>query len=171
MVDTKNALLETSLLSNSTDEGKASHSFLLMTSLNSDPSKMWSGAKRLAGRSNGTAQQALKFLLEDSFHKVDDLVQQQNDEILDPGMLAVYNLILANEATQFATCARDGVLGCNAETRRICESCNHIGKFGKLEFSLRKSSFKNKDTSWGCWPQSDRERTKLKQKKKAAPKN
>ena len=76
---------------------------------------MWTGSREVTTRrhSNNTANQALDYLLQDNgFLKIDDLLKQ-TISIADPGMLAVYDLILATKATHFATCARDRVHGCS----------------------------------------------------------
>ena len=143
VVDARSAMMQSS---NITSED---HPFVLMTSLNLNPALMWSGSRSIAGGSSNSTE-ALSFLLYDKgFYKIDDLLKETN-KLNDPGMLAVYDLILAQKASKFATCARDGGHGCSSATRKICESCNHVGKFGKLALSLRKG---RKDT-WGCWPQT-----------------
>ena len=103
---------------------------------------------------NGSkAQQALNFLVrENGFTKVDDLLKKKNASIdkVDSGMLAIYDLILASKSMNFATCARGGGHGCTNKARRLCEECNHVGKFGKLALSFRSDN--EKGSSWACWP-------------------
>lgn len=159
---TKKSMLE-KIDANSTDQGEGRrHSFVLISSLNKDPDMMWTGSRRVVAvsrQSNNTANHALDYLLQDNgFLKVDDLLKQ-TISIADPGMLAVYDLILAIKATHFATCARDGVHGCSVGNSLICQKCNHVGKFGKLAISMRQiSSLLHNDTggsSWECWPQTE----------------
>ena len=147
----KHALQQKSLAHNGQE--KSNHQFVLMSSLNKDTDLMWDGSKIISG-ANKAAQQALNFLVQDNgFLKIDDLLEKVNN-VHDPGMLAVYDLILAKKAKSFATCARDKGFGCNNATGSICELCNHVGKFGKLALELRRNS--PKDSSWACWPQSDK---------------
>mmetsp|Transcript_42826 Transcript_42826/g.73070 ORF Transcript_42826/g.73070 Transcript_42826/m.73070 type:complete len:255 (+) Transcript_42826:199-963(+) len=151
VLDAKHALQE--MASNGTADER-NHPFVLMTSLNDNPSMMWGGSRRVAaGIQNNTGQQALDFLRANGFLKVDGLLNQTT--ILDPGMLAVYDLILATKAKNFATCARGGGSGCDPATLSLCERCNHIGKFGRLALSMRLT--KSSDgVSYGCWPQTEK---------------
>lgn len=147
----------------SSQERANDHKFLLMTSLNKDPDMMWSGSRRIAVKANegpgSPVSRALDFLLKDEgFLKVDNLMLAARNAraIDDPGMLAVYDLILATKARQFATCARDGGMGCNNSiAQQLCQRCNHVGKFGRLALSLRgMDRLHGNDASWGCWPQA-----------------
>ena len=139
------------------EEVMSQHKFMLMSSLNENEDKMWSGSRRIAN--NGTtSQSALHYLLHDNgFIKIDGLleIQAKKSAYDDPGMLAIYDLIIASKANNFATCARDGRNGCNKMTRRLCDSCNHVGKFGRLATSLRKKQRVDgghQGSSYECWP-------------------
>ena len=141
-------------LSNSATAADGQHKFVLMTSLNQDLSKMWSGSrnkvKEAAALSsdNNTANKALDFLInEHYFIKIDNLVDISTDDNINTTtttttdavtLLAIYDLILSTLATNFATCSRGySKVGCNEETRALCEECNHIGKFGRFAIELR----------------------------------
>jgi len=123
VVSAKKSMLE-KMDTNSIDQGEGRrHPFVLILSLNKDPDMMWTGSREVTTRrhSNNTANQALDYLLQDNgFLKIDDLLKQ-TISIADPGMLAVYDLILATKATHFATCARDGVHGCSVGNSLICQ--------------------------------------------------
>eukprot|EP00985_Skeletonema_marinoi_P027624 scaffold22980_cov58-Skeletonema_marinoi.AAC.1 len=72
---------------------------------------MWSGSRNsIVNGTTTTPQQALHYLLHDNgFIKIDGLLEMQAKKVHnDPGMLAIYDLIIAIKANNFATCARDG---------------------------------------------------------------
>lgn len=133
------------------DEGR--HPFILLTSLNKNASMMWGGSRIIADRNRSALVQALDMLSDHNIAKFDELMAGQL-QYTDAGMLAVYDLILASKSRNFATCARDEKHGCfTGDAAKVCERCNHIGKFGKLAISLRKMSMVHADeSSWGCWP-------------------
>ena len=137
------------------EESSQQHKFVLMSSLNENEDMMWSGSRRIVNSTaNGTtlAQHALQYLLrENGFIKIDGLleVQTKNSSYNDLGMLAIYDLIIATKANNFATCTRDG---CNKETKRLCDMCNHLGSFGRLAVSLREHHVDQRG-SYECWPQ------------------
>lgn len=167
------------------DNADSHHSFVLLTSLNYNASKMWTGSRNAVNKKNiDTVKQALDMLLADNqFIAFDNLLsqemendnnnnrheeemnnnnnyhhqggggvqQQQQYYYHDSGMLAIYDLILAIKSRTFASCARDENHGCDKYASKVCDRCNHIGKFGKLAISLRRNF--NMGTSWGCWPQ------------------
>jgi len=156
VLNAKRTLLKKRFQDNDT-EGGGNHSFLLLTSLNKNAEMMWSGSRQIAktsSTSNNTALAALNYLMEEQgFLKFDELMG--NRSIEDPGMLAVYDLIVATKSKDFASCARDKGHGCSDVSTQMCEKCNHVGKFGGLAISLRDSSdMHTKDSSWGCWPMS-----------------
>jgi hypothetical protein len=131
----------------------AKHAFILLTSLNRNASNMWEGSKNMAKNNGDMVVQALDLLRNRGFLKFDELMTLQGETTkIDNGMLAVYELILAMKSRGFASCARDAV--CSDVEAAACERCNHVGKFGKLAISLRKSSpVHGRNSSWGCWPQ------------------
>eukprot|EP00985_Skeletonema_marinoi_P015867 scaffold8315_cov116-Skeletonema_marinoi.AAC.1 len=119
---------------------------------------MWSGSRNsIVNGTTTTPQHALHYLLHDNgFIKIDGLLEMQAKKVHnDPGMLAIYDLIIATKANNFATCARDGKTGCNGVTRRLCDACNHVGKFGRLATSLRKEDGDHRGSSFECWPTSE----------------
>ncbi|KAL7482177.1 hypothetical protein ACHAW6_007866 [Cyclotella cf. meneghiniana] len=134
-------------------EELANHKFVLMTSLNEDREKMWKPGSIIVGkRGRESVKKALSILRDDGFVKVDDLL---GDLIVqDSGMLAVYDLIIAKKSYHFATCARSGKFGCESnETRKVCEECNHIGKFGRVAISYRNQTATQPGRlSWECLP-------------------
>ena len=166
------------------DEGQQEqkhHSFILLTSLNYNASKMWTGSRNAVNKVD-TVKQALDMLLidnqfiafdnllsqemedssnssreeeTDGYHHQGGGVQQEQYYYHDSGMLAIYDLILAIKSKTFASCARDESYGCDDVTTAVCDRCNHIGKFGKLAISLRRkfNPITSNGTSWGCWPQ------------------
>jgi hypothetical protein len=169
------------------DEGQQQeqkhHSFILLTSLNYNASKMWTGSRNAVNKVD-TVKQALDMLLidnqfiafdnllsqemedssssssreeeTDGYHHQGGVVQQRQQYYYhDSGMLAIYDLILAIKSKTFASCARDESYGCDDVATAVCDRCNHIGKFGKLAISLRRkfNPITSNGTSWGCWPQ------------------
>ena len=132
------------------------HPFILITSLNKNASMMWGGSRKIANNNCSTVNQALDLLSDHGFLKFDELLMQEIGLLNDPGMLAIYDLILAQKSKGFASCAIDGGHGCSANHAvKLCNRCNHVGKFGKLAISLRKSSPEHvKKSSWGCWSQA-----------------
>jgi hypothetical protein len=95
------------------------HKFVLMSSLNEDEDMMWLGLKQsIFNRTKSQSQRALHYLLHgNGFIKIDGLLVIQDKETAydDPGMLAIYDLIIASKANNFATCARGGKKGCNKQ--------------------------------------------------------
>lgn len=146
-------------LANTTMEEEASshHKFVLMSSLNENEDMMWSGSRNSIANGN-TSQRALHYLLhENGFISISGLLEMhaKKSAYNDPGMLAIYDLIIATKANNFATCARDGKAGCNKVSRNLCDSCNHVGKFGRLATSLRKERHvdgRHRGSSYECWP-------------------
>ena len=173
---------------------KQQHSFILLTSLNHNASKMWTGSRNAVQKTD-TVKQALDMLLSDKqFISFDNLLsqemedssssnsrqeeetnvqqqqqqQQQQRYYHDSGMLAIYDLILAIKSKTFASCARDESYGCDEVATRVCDMCNHIGKFGKLAISLRRkfNPITSNDTSYGCWPQPKEDGLKMMTRKR-----
>jgi len=158
--EVKHIMLREMMTSNATrkDEESSQHKFVLMSSLNENEDMMWSGSRNsIVNGTTTTPQQALHYLLHDNgFIKIDGLLEMQAKKVHnDPGMLAIYDLIIATKANNFATCARDGKTGCNGVTRRLCDACNHVGKFGRLATSLRKEDGDHRGSSFECWPTSE----------------
>eukprot|EP00984_Skeletonema_dohrnii_P004621 scaffold1634_cov118-Skeletonema_dohrnii-CCMP3373.AAC.19 len=158
--EVKHIMLREMMTSNTTrkDEESSQHKFVLMSSLNENEDMMWSGSRNsIVNGTTTTPQQALHYLLHDNgFIKIDGLLEMQAKKVHnDPGMLAIYDLIIATKANNFATCARDGKTGCNGVTRRLCDACNHVGKFGRLATSLRKEDGDHRGSSFECWPTSE----------------
>ena len=162
-------------------------SFILLTSLNYNASRMWTGSRNAVQKTD-TVKQALDMLLSDKqFISFDNLLsqemedsssssrqeeetnaqqqqqQQQQRYYHDSGMLAIYDLILAIKSKTFASCARDESYGCDEVATQVCDMCNHIGKFGKLAISLRRkfNPITSNGTSYGCWPQPKEDGVKM----------
>ena len=136
-----------------TEEEESRHRFVLLSSLNEDSDKMWLGSKVIADNDKESVQNALTYLLRDNgFIKIDDLLDNDHSQLLDPGMLAVYDLIIATKANNFASCARHGQIGCTELAKKLCEECSHVGKFGHLATLIRKNSLDTVGSSWECWP-------------------
>ena len=134
------------------EESKRLHKFVLLSSLNEDPNRMWSGSKTIANGDKDSVRNALRYLLQDNgFIKIDKLLGEEH-KLRDSGMLAIYDLIIATKANNFASCARNGVIGCTKSSQRVCEECNHVGKFGQLATLIRRESVNNVGSSWECWP-------------------
>jgi hypothetical protein len=141
------------------EEEASKHKFVLMSSLNENEDLMWLGARDTIGNSTKSSQIALQYLLRDNgFIKIDGLLEARSTKVHndDPGMLAIYDLIIATKAINFATCSRGGEAGCSDVSHRLCDACNHIGNFGRLATSLRKqNTYHSLASSWECWPSED----------------
>jgi len=128
------------LMSNGTE---TKPSFFIMTSLNSDPKKMWSEARKEAANSN--APKALQMLTKEyGFLHFSELIAKNGtiDDSVDVALLLVWDLILAEKASSFATCTGN----CR---NKLCKQCNYLGSFAMLAIWHRES--KNKQ-SMQCWP-------------------
>merc|ERR1712086_130381 len=134
-------------------------SFILMSSISEDPELMWGQAKKMMmKKANNTAIEALHLLEQNGMIKFDKLINQAGIPILDSGMLAVYDLILATSANYFSTCShkdssrRHGK--CSHGDQRACRACNHLGKFAALALAMREESpVYSIGSTYGCWPQ------------------
>ena len=76
------------------------HNFVLMSSLNENLDMMWSGSRKTANQTV-SSQLALQYLLRDQgFIKIDGLLlkMQARNVHNHPGMLAIYDLIIATNA-------------------------------------------------------------------------
>jgi hypothetical protein len=105
---------------------------------------MWIGSKNYSNKKS--TREALRYLHGNGFVKIDNLLEKE-DKLQDTGMLAIYDLIIAAKANNFASCVRNGEIGCTEESRRLCEDCNHVGKFGRMATLLRKEK-----ATMECWP-------------------
>ena len=160
--EVKHIMLRKMMTNNATrkDEESSQHKFVLMSSLNENEGMMWSGSRNSIANGTTTPQQALHYLLHDhdnEFIKIDGLLETQAKKVVhnNLGMLAIYDLIIATKANNFATCARDGKTGCNGVTRRLCDACKHVGKFGCLATLLRREDGDRRGSSYECWPTSE----------------
>ena len=113
--------------------------FVLMSSLNTKWGHMWSGARKKA--KNSQSKVALKSLMDSGFLKLDSMINASSSK--DPGLLAVWDLIIATKANAFATCT--------GECGDFCEKCNYKGNFGRLAVGLRDEA---KKESMSCWPEN-----------------
>jgi len=126
------------------------HKFFLMSSLDKDITKMWNGEKQLG--SSGSPAEALDILESNGLLKFDQLLQESNVYIKDPGMLAIYDLILAKLSKTFSTCAADvegSPSSCTDYQRGVCSHCNYLGKFARLAIDTRLANSLESNT---CWP-------------------
>ncbi|KAL7552740.1 hypothetical protein ACHAWF_017375, partial [Thalassiosira exigua] len=140
------------------------HPFILMTSLNEDPKKQWNGESIANIASNGTPKEALSILESNGFIRFDKLLRNANVPVKDPGMLGLYELILATLSRNFSTCAYapapipgqkgSGIpQGCSKEQFGVCNHCNYIGKFARLALDMRIESGRHDESStMACWP-------------------
>eukprot|EP00985_Skeletonema_marinoi_P006579 scaffold2845_cov147-Skeletonema_marinoi.AAC.2 len=143
----KHIMLKRNTSSNNiTEAGEESrHKFVLISSLNEDSDKMWLGSRRTSDKRS--IRKALRYLLHDNgFVKIDDLLEKEH-KLRDSGMLAIYDLIIAAKAFNFASCARYGEIGCTEASRSLCEECNYVGKFGRMA-----TLFRQEKSSLECWP-------------------
>ena len=152
--DVKQIILKRNMSSNNSTEtgAESTHKFVLLSSLNEDSNKMWEDSNKMWEGSRNTSdeksvREALRYLLHDNgFVKIDNLLEKDH-KLRDPGMLAIYDLIIAAKANYFASCARNGEIGCTEASRRLCEECNYIGKFGRMVAVIRKEK-----ATMECWP-------------------
>jgi hypothetical protein len=119
-------------------------SFVLMSSLNTRKDYMWLGAKRASENGTSSPDDALTLLFDSGFLKLDNIIKE--DSVRDPGLLAVWDLIIAMKAKQFATCTKD--------CWKFCSKCNWRGSFSEFALSLRKMEGKSKE-SMACWPSKE----------------
>lgn len=143
----KQIILKRNMSSNNiTETGEEStHKFVLLSSLNEDSSKMWIGSKNYSNKKS--TREALRYLHDNGFVKIDNLLEKEDKLHDTTGMLAIYDLIIASKANNFASCVINGKIDCTEESRRLCEECNHIGKFGRMASLLRKEK-----ATMECWP-------------------
>ena len=143
----KQIILKRNMSSNNITEtgGESTHKFVLLSSLNEDSDKMWAESRMISNKKS--MREALKYLLHDNgFVKIDSLLEKEH-KLGDSGMLAIYDLIIAAKAKNFASCVRDGEIGCTEASRSLCEECNHIGKFGRMA-----ALFRQEKATMECWP-------------------
>ena len=87
------------------------------------------------------AQNALQMLLEkETFFKIDQVYEFL--ELRDPVETAAIDLILAEKASQFATCTK-------RDCTKTCLECNYGGSFALLAIGMRT---KQNKMSYSCWP-------------------
>lgn len=139
------------------------HPVLVMTSLNEDISKQWNGELIKGIGSNGSPKEALDILDRAGLIRFDKLLQGANINVPDPGMLVIYDLILAEMSRIFTTCSHGpggepggkgkGLApGCSEEQNRICHDCNYFGKFARLAMDMRLETPGLEERTMGCWP-------------------
>lgn len=85
---------------------------------------MWSDLRKKTGKLTNTPKEALDLLVnQNGFIKLDSLLKACKVKVKDSGMLAVYDLILASMANNFATCSKEGSFGCSRQAIDVCEKC------------------------------------------------
>jgi hypothetical protein len=110
---------------------------ILISSLNTISAFQWGTGEYLNQRS----AIALRSLIhEHGFLKLDTIQGKPLSDIID---LAVWDQILTQNATKFATCTKL----CRA--KQSCKACNYLGSFGELAISMRESIGRS---SLACWP-------------------
>jgi hypothetical protein len=110
---------------------------ILISGLNQNPSYQWGGG----GFTRAGSSLALRSLTEDhGFLKVDTVNDKYVDDMI---YLAVWDQIVAQNATDFATCTK----ACKA--KRSCKACNYQGRFGEVAIQSRWNVGR---TSHQCWP-------------------
>jgi len=147
--DVKNIMLKRNMWSNNATESveSSTHKFVLLSSLNEDADKMWGGARRKADSDRKSMVEALRYLLHDNgFIKIDNLLGNEH-KVCDSGMLAIYDLIIAAKANNFASCVNGGENGCTQASQSLCKECNHVGNFGRMATLARKEK-----GTMECWP-------------------
>ena len=126
--------------------------FILMSSVKDDKANMWWAAQqwgdKFSSETNGPGT-ALDIIRSSGFITFDGLLRDSGIKPRDPGLLAVYDLILVGLADKFSTCARE----CEGEQCRTCgqcHSCNYMGKFSKMALDMRPKD--KGDSTYACWP-------------------
>mmetsp|Transcript_5065 Transcript_5065/g.5750 ORF Transcript_5065/g.5750 Transcript_5065/m.5750 type:complete len:458 (-) Transcript_5065:605-1978(-) len=124
------------------------HRFVLMTYLRrSDNFKFQWDNKRKDVHAQDIA---LNLLENNSFVSLDSAIQRFTQEIDDGSFIALWDLVLSQNARSFVTCTSYGV-GNSCPGAEICKACNHLGSFARWAVYLRASQNK---TSEECWPTS-----------------
>mmetsp|Transcript_23258 Transcript_23258/g.66721 ORF Transcript_23258/g.66721 Transcript_23258/m.66721 type:complete len:208 (+) Transcript_23258:2-625(+) len=123
--------------------------FVLISSLSTDYSMMWSGTRKKADQAqNSTVSGALEFLMDNGFHMFDNTTST-----LKPKDLIIYtavDLIFAEKATSFATCSR------SCDRPGFCRDCNYAGSFAEMALTNR-AIVGNEEGSLSCWPSNTEE--------------
>lgn len=110
---------------------------ILISSLNQNPSYQWGGG----GFTRAGSAIALRSLTEaHGFLKLDTVNDKPVDDMI---YLAVWDQIVAQNATNFATCTK----ACKA--KRSCKACNYQGSFGEVAIHARTKVGRG---SHQCWP-------------------
>jgi hypothetical protein len=157
--------------------------FILMSSLSTDESIMWAGARRQA--QNSTAAAALNRLTHEyDFAMIDAVLPSllphtttssttlsDKPPAVVPDMIVqvVVDLILARQATLFSTCTVHCPERVTRTSISLCRQCNHAGRFADFALELRAGtaaaaatttiSGRNQSsgkTTWPCWPRGSR---------------
>lgn len=96
-------------------EGGENHLFVLLTGINKNAEMMLSGSRKIAKQSsisNNTVLAALNYSMEgQGFLNIDGLMGDHSIE--DPGMIYVYDLILATKSKDFVSCERGNGHDCS----------------------------------------------------------
>ena len=131
---------------------KVKHAFVLSSSVDTDPEKA-EGTATTEKLRRLTATQH-DFVL---MHDLVKIFRQRG--LRDPGMLAVYDLILALKAERFAACAPTGFsdeasakLRCAMETYAVCDECGFVSQLGKMAAALRREVVR-KWLTYDCLPE------------------
>lgn len=107
-----------------------------------------------------TLQEALDILYQHGLVKFENLLRDMNVQVQDPGMLAVYDLILAAHSRYFATCAKNPPWfgkgnrvpeGCSNEEFVECLRCNYFGNFAWIAANMRDETLGLEKSTFSCW--------------------
>jgi len=127
-------------------DSSADNKFILMSSVMDDKANMWWAAQQWRDKFSSETNNpgtALDIIRSGGFLTFDGLLRDSGIKPRDPGLLAVYDLILVGLADQFTTCAR----GCAGGQ---CHACNYMGKFSKMTLEMRPKD--KEDSTYDCWP-------------------
>ncbi|EJK56321.1 hypothetical protein THAOC_23823 [Thalassiosira oceanica] len=127
-------------------DSSADNKFILMSSVMDDKANMWWAAQQWRDKFSSETNNpgtALDIIRSGGFLTFDGLLRDSGIKPRDPGLLAVYDLILVGLADQFTTCAR-------ASAEGQCHACNYIGKFSKMTLEMRPKD--KEDSTYDCWP-------------------
>ena len=108
-----------------TRDAMSNNATVLISSLNRQASLQWFILYR-----QGQAIQSLNRLSEASMYKVDQALVDKGQGILYPDsvVIAIWDQIMALQATRFATCTRS----CRQRHAAACASCNDLGNFAQM---------------------------------------
>lgn len=120
---------------------------ILISSLNHIPMHQWGGGGTFTRP--GSAMTLRSLMKEHGLLKLDTILGRSNTQDADVAAvddliyLAIWDQILSQNATKFATCTK----ACKA--KKSCKACNYQGSFGEVAVGLRAKVGRESLT---CWP-------------------